>query len=108
VFRSNYENELIQDSHDLSHLGIKPLGWKYEQALKVLIYLNSQNCIILGGDVYRISDVDGDISVTYDNWYYEGDDVDKSLEVAQNYINNYHKRNGESYCYSIVYKSYNI
>jgi hypothetical protein len=40
---------------------------------------------VLGGDVYQLSEGDR-FESTYEDWFYEGEDVDGSIAVARNYV----------------------
>jgi len=99
---------LARAALDLRCIGIRELAWKYDLVLEVIYELNTYDYLILGGDVYRIDTNTGHISSTGDNWYYSknchGSDVLESVNKARDYITNYHARNGEDFCYSVIYE----
>ncbi|QBR00418.1 hypothetical protein [Paraburkholderia pallida] len=48
---------------------------------------------VLGGDVYHLTE-DGRFESTYEDWFYEGDDVDASITVARDFIRSLNGRTG--------------
>lgn len=96
--------------------------WKYEDIKNVINYLVDKQYIILGGDVY-LEEPD-QLYLTYDNWYlqkaqggswklkdiFASSPIDKkralewSREQSLRYVDNYWKRNGDKYYYSVVFK----
>jgi hypothetical protein len=99
-------NKLLKNAIDLQSIGIHELAWKYDYIIKVIKTINAHGIIILGGDVYRINDINKRISSTGDSWYFEkkltDDSVAESETKAIDYISNYYNRNGECFCYSVV------
>lgn len=86
--------EFINNAYSLKHLGINEYAWDRNYILKVINYLWEKKTIILGGDVYTLSD--GVLKAAYANWYFNVDLVDTmehnvnhSVETAIKYINNY-------------------
>jgi len=101
-----FPDEVIKNAIDLRCIGIHEFAWRYDYALMAVYALNENNHIILGGDVYNLADKDGFLSSTRDSWYFNknsiGNNVAESNEKALDYINKYHNRNGDYFCYSIV------
>ncbi|WP_404447374.1 immunity 40 family protein [Sutcliffiella horikoshii] len=103
-----FHPSVIESAISLKDLGINELAWKWEDVHIVIDYLVENKYAILGGDVYLLQ---GDEKiVTYDSWYLDRDTgtswldyVIKSKETADEYINSYHMKNGDNYCYSIIY-----
>jgi len=97
---------MIRNAQDLSCIGIHELAWDYNLILEVMETLKDSNYIVLGGDVYRIDDKDGQISSTGDSWYFNKssseNDVFISNKKAKDYIVSYHNKNGRYFCYSLV------
>lgn len=99
---------VIDSAISLEELGIKELAWKWKDIHNVITFLVNNEYAILGGDVYLLEN--DEKIITYDNWYIDKetgtswfDYVIKSQKKAIDYIDNYHIKNGDSYCYSIVY-----
>lgn len=94
-------NSIIEtDGIDLSDTGINCYAFKADAALKAIEMLREASIKILGGDVLK--GTADEYELTYDNWYYEGSDVDKSCDEAKNYITNYHARNGDGFVYQLI------
>lgn len=81
-------------------IGVYEIGWKYSDIMEVLIIIKENKMIVLGGDVYELNN--NEITITYDNWSFSGNDFIKSFEKAIEYIDNYHKNNGDNFIYSVV------
>lgn len=82
------------------------LAWKIDDAKVVLQWFAANNNIVLGGDILDINK-----KYTYDNWYYNYDDLCSSLENAKNsikkaneYISNYVAINGSDYYVVLVFE----
>ena len=88
----------------LCDLGIDAYAYDYSLIPDLLDNLKANNQIILGGDVFCYKN--GQLTHTYDNWYYEKQDptIDSSKSIFQTekYISNYVKNHGEHYYFSIV------
>lgn len=104
----NFPKELIDMSKSLKNIGVLELAWNKENSIKVIDFLNENNYLILGGDVYKA--IDGELNSTYDSWYFNKDKSKSSQELlhesrnrAIEYINKYHEMNGQDYYYSIVF-----
>ncbi|AQM59813.1 Imm40 family immunity protein [Clostridium baratii] len=104
----NFPKELIDMSKSLKNIGVLELAWNKENSIKVIDFLNKNNYLILGGDVYKT--IDGELNSTYDSWYFNKDKSKSSQELlhesrnrAIEYINKYHEMNGQDYYYSIVF-----
>ena len=94
--------EFINNAYSLKHLGINEYAWDRNYILKVINYLWEKKTIILGGDVYTLSD--GVLKAAYGNWYFNVDLVDTmehnvnhSVETAIKYINNYSNKYNSYY-----------
>lgn len=104
----NFPKELTDLAKSLEHIGISGMAWNLENSIKVIDFLNENNYLILGGDVYKL--IDGELNSTYDSWYFDKDKSKSSQELlhesrnrAIEYINKYHEINGQDYYYSIVF-----
>lgn len=101
-----FPQELINTAIDLRVFEIEEIAWEYEDAIKVAHYYAQNNYAILGGDVYG-KERDQFI-ITYDNWYLNQNGlpweeyVEASRKRTITYIDNYHNRNGDEYCYAFV------
>ena len=102
-------NQVINERfHDigisLTSIGIHEIAFSFNSVLQIINWCKDNDCIILGGDVYKICN--NVISSTEDSWYYnpqEGlDNVLLSMEKAKSYIKNYDNRNGKNFIYSVV------
>jgi len=71
--RSLNENGLCEAALPVSEANI---------ALKLF---RQQRWRVLGGDVYRLTD-EGRFEPTYENWFYEGKDVEESVIAARDFI----------------------
>lgn len=106
--KANLPEDLICLAKPLKHLGISEMAWDWENAIKVIKFLNNNNYAILGGDVYK--QVGGDLDSTYDSWYFNREEVKSNQEFLQEsmkraitYISQYYEGNGKDYYYSIVF-----
>ena len=101
--KQNIEN-INKRGIDLRDLGIDAYAYDYSVIPDLLGILKANNQIILGGDVFCYKN--GQLTHTYDNWYYEKQDptIDSSKSIFQTekYISNYVKNHGEHYYFSIV------
>ena len=101
--KQNFENT-NKRGIDLRDLGIDAYAYDYSVIPDLLDNLKANNQIILGGDVFCYKN--GQLTHTYDNWYYEKQDptIDSSKSIFQTekYISNYVKNHGEHYYFSIV------
>ena len=101
--KQNIEN-INKRGIDLRDLGIDAYAYDYSVIPDLLDNLKTNNQIILGGDVFCYKN--GQLTHTYDNWYYEKQDptIDSSKSIFQTekYISNYVKNHGEHYYFSIV------
>ena len=89
---------------NLNQLGINAYAYSYSVILDLLAIVQANNLTILGGDVFCYKN--GQLTHTYDNWYYEKQDptIDscESIFQTEKYISNYVKNHGEHYYFSIV------
>ena len=92
--------KLKKNAINLDSLGFKEIAWKYNDAKEVLDWLKSRKRTVLGGDVYRINN--NTIFITYDNWYYEGNNYLSSINIAQEYISKYYYSKGNKFIYSFI------
>ena len=101
--KQNIEN-INKRGIDLRDLGIDEYAYDYSVIPDLLDNLKANNQIILGGDVFCYNH--GQLTHTYDNWYYEKQDPtiesSKSIFQTEKYISNYVKNHGEHYYFSIV------
>ena len=81
-------------------IGVYEIGWKFDDVIKVLDVIKENEMTVLGGDIYGLN---GDeVIITYDSWSFFGSNFIKSFEKAIEYIDNYHKNNGDNFIYSLV------
>lgn len=106
-FKEFLPNNIYKNAVSLKNIGVNELAWNWIDALKVINYLCDNNVIILGGDVYKISN--NTLKRTCDNWFYNVNIMEsnkfnsnKSREVAISYINNYHDSYNSCCYYSII------
>ena len=89
---------------DLRDLGIDAYAYDYSAIPDLLAIVQANNLTILGGHVFCYKN--GQLTHTYDNWYYEKQDptIDSSKSIFQTekYISNYVKNHGKHYYFSIV------
>ena len=78
--------------------------WSASDLLLVMDYVKEHGWIILGGDVLTCSG-----NYTYDNWYYSpqqfldlAQNIDQSITVCLNYVDEYTKRNGNDFLFSLT------
>ena len=67
----NFPKELIDTSKSLENIGVLELAWNKENSIKVIDFLNKNDYLILGGDVYKL--IDENLNSTYDSWYFNKD-----------------------------------
>ena len=79
--------------------GIYDIAWKFDDVIEVLKITRDRDMLIVGGDVYRLSD--NKPIITYDSWSIKSED-DDAFEVATQYITNYRARNGDDFAYCPV------
>ena len=101
--KQNFENT-NKRGIELRDSGIDTYAYDYSVIPDLLDNLKANNQIILGGDVFCYKN--GQLTHTYDNWYYEKQDptIDSSKSIFQTekYISNYVKNHGGHYYFSIV------
>ena len=100
--------DMVKKSISLKNIGMNELAWYGKDAIKAIEYLSNNGTLILGGDVYIISEQK--INLTYDNWYYipvetrtHQENIDAAKEKAVSYIQHFMYKNGNDYLYSVVY-----
>lgn len=112
----DFPKDLLEKAFDLYELGNHTFAWKREHVFEVMNYLCSNDFVILGGDVYMLGD--NILQVTVDSWYCDYDSpknwpqftekwpqfIDKGKTASVLYIDAYHLRNGEQFCYSLVFQ----
>ncbi|MBI4302736.1 MAG: hypothetical protein HY665_00140 [Chloroflexi bacterium] len=108
-FRQIMPSNILAVACDLKHTGSADLAWRCDDVKVVLATLRARGRIILGGDVYSI--IEGEIDATWDAWFYEPNaalsqeaNSERSYEAALGYIESYHKKHGEDFCYSVVFR----
>ena len=101
--KQNFENT-NKKGIDIRDLGIDAYAYDYSVIPDLLAIVQANNLTILGGDVFCYKN--GQLTDTYDNWYYEKQDptIDSSKSIFQTekYISNYVKNHGKHYYFSIV------
>lgn len=101
--------EFINKAISLKDFGINEYAWDYDFVMKIIDYLCDRKIVILGGDIYSLSN--GVLKSAYANWYFNFDirntiehNVNRSKETAIKYINNYNNKLNNYY--SLVAKKY--
>jgi|AGTN01.3.fsa_nt_gi hypothetical protein len=101
--------ELINSAVSLEHVGVNAVAWNYKNAVQVAFYLRTSGYVILGGDVYKMEHEK--LIATCNDWYINKNDVGSNCNLIEEsakrtieYIENFHKKFGEIYYYSFVYK----
>jgi len=101
-------NDLLDSAKALKQLGLQEIAWEHNDALRVMECLGDKGYLILGGDVYRLTE--NSLESTYDSWYINRDNsrswsevVRESVEKGISYIAKYRELNGENFLYSIVF-----
>lgn len=101
MFNDIYKNipqDIVKCAISLEIIGINEYAWKKNEIIKILEILRKERIAVLGGDVYRI--VDNKIEFTYDSWYLNNDGdldfVERSLDKAFSYVQEYEKANNRS------------
>lgn len=103
---SNVPERFIDSAYPLTSIDWTEIAWKYEDIIQMIAFYADNRFILLGGDVYKMDH--SNISPTYDNWYYNlqkqqyVDDISISKDQAIAYIENYYKRNGDTYYYTLT------
>ena len=85
---------------DLRDLGIDAYAYDYSAIPDLLDNLKANNQIILGGDVFCYKN--GQLTHTYDNWYYEGNIQSDSIIETRKYLDNF--KNNQNLYVSFVFK----
>ena len=100
--------EMLKKSISLKSIGFNELAWYGKDAIKAIEHLSNKGKLILGGDVYLISEQR--IKLTYDSWYYiptenrtHQENIDAAKEKAISYIQHFIRKNGNDYLYSIIF-----
>ena len=100
-------SEILKVGVSLESIGVKNWALSKEDAVKALDKFNELQIPILGGDVCeKINEV---IQYNYDNWYCDRqpnesqfDFVNRSIDKARDYINNYNSENIENIFFAFV------
>lgn len=84
--------------------------WNAEVILNIIAIARKHQRIILGGDILTLEG-----EYTYDNWYYNPDpnvstavNVERSISICTEYVDNYLKRNGNCFLFLIVFEPEDI
>ena len=95
---------MFEHGIDLKEIGINEYAWNRNNIEDIINILAKKKIVVLGGDVYRISN--DNIQMTYDSWYVNNDGSEyfyiKSYVVALNYIDEYEKNNLGNFLYTIT------
>ena len=81
--------DLSSKAVSLQHVGVNNVAWEKSDALKVLEYYETQEIVILGGDV--LAKKDGQYHHNYDNWHFDHENRNSQLSIdyTRRYINEY-------------------
>ncbi|MGZ3602495.1 MAG: Imm40 family immunity protein [Ktedonobacterales bacterium] len=104
----DFPDHLLQAAQDLRQLYVDELAWLYLVVLDVIDVLAAHGLVISGGDVIRITPSGPDF--TGDSWYInentglpQAEYVREAVQRAKTYIEAYHARNGDGFCYSVIF-----
>lgn len=115
-FPDSFPQALIDSACSLGEWNLVESIWKYEDIKKVINFLVDAHYLITGGDVYI--EESHQFYQMPDNWYIKDSDprplrerseTDRerilmaSREQSLAYVENYWKRNGDNYFYSVVF-----
>ncbi|MFC0821253.1 Imm40 family immunity protein [Moraxella marmotae] len=81
-----------QNGVSLSEQGLKESVIQINRIDELLNLCSDLGLVILGGDMYRKTDKE--FLPTYDNWYYDGDDMHQSIIEARQYIGDFREKDG--------------
>ncbi len=88
-------------SFPLISIGVSGKAYLRRDAIAIITLARHNIVPVLGGDVYCKSEFDNDIHITYDNWYCNREEfeslkdyVERSCDVAEQYILNYTAQKG--------------
>ena len=88
-------------SFSLTSIGVRGKAYLRNDAILIVSLARHNIVPVLGGDVYCKSEFDNDIHITYDNWYCNREEfeslkdyVERSCDVAEQYILNYTAQKG--------------
>ncbi len=92
--KDELKEKIFKNAISLAKQGLYDLAWKRKDALNLIHELQNENIGILGGDVYRLTNLD--LQITGDNWLCdEFNDLSKerfnfkSKNLSYQYIKNY-------------------
>ena len=89
-----------QNIENRNKWGIDAYAYDYSVIQDLLDNLKANNQIILGGDVFCYKN--GQLTHTYDNWYYEGNIQSDSIIETRKYLDNF--KNNQNLYVSFVFK----
>ena len=95
----NFEH-MHKRGKNLKHLGINAYAYSYSVIPDLLAIVQANNLTILGGDVFCYKN--GQLTHTYDNWYYEGNIQSDSIIKTRKYLDNF--KNDQNLYVSFIFK----
>ncbi|CYW17201.1 Imm40 family immunity protein [Streptococcus suis] len=93
---------ILDKGVDLSRIGINDYAYSWENIDVILAEIKKLNLTILGGDIYTIKD--GELILTFDNWYYNQSNSNSSIVKAREYLYDYLEKNEGNFYFSLVFK----
>ena len=101
VSREISKKLMEMSSFPLISIGVSGKAYLRRDAIAIITLARHNIVPVLGGDVYCKSEFDNDIHITYDNWYCNREEfeslkdyVERSCDVAEQYILNYTAQKG--------------
>lgn len=73
-------------------MGLKEAALYLSEAGQALDLFAGQKWLVLGGDVYRATSDGRSLEPTYDNWFYEGNNVDEGISAARDFLHSLRDR----------------
>lgn len=96
-------------SFSLMSIGVRGKAYLRNDAILIVSLARHNIVPVLGGDVYCKSEFDNNIHITYDNWYCNREEseslkdyVERSCDVAEQFIINYTCKKGVDPIFDIV------
>ncbi|SIO68103.1 Immunity protein 40 [Paraburkholderia phenazinium] len=81
-----------RSGRSLEDMGLKEAALDLSEAGQALDLFAGQKWLLLGGDVYRATSDGRSLEPTYDNWFYEGNNVDEGISAARDFLHSLRDR----------------